>query len=138
MPWFRGDELARSLPAAGVAYEHFRDLGGFRRPRPGSRNGGWRVQAFQGYADHMESPGFRDALARLEQLAADRQAVVMCAEAQWTRCHRRLISDALTVRGWTVCHIASNASVSRHALTEFAVVDGERITYPDAQGQLSL
>ena len=138
MPWFRGDELAGSLPAAGVAYEHFRDLGGFRRPRPDSPNGGWRVHAFQGYADHMDTPGFRAALVRLEQLADARRAVVMCAEAQWTRCHRRLVSDALTVRGWAVCHIDSGGRAKRHELTPFAVVEGQRITYPDAQGQLPL
>ncbi len=57
----------------------------------------------------------------------------MCAEAQWTRCHRRLISDALVARGFEVCHIGSRGGVERHALTPFAVVDGERLTYPPEQ-----
>ena len=68
MPWFAGDALAAALPDHGVAYEYFRDLGGFRRPRPDSPNSGWQVEAFRGYADHMESAEFRDALVvrRLE------------------------------------------------------------------------
>lgn len=138
MPWFWGDELAQSLPAAGIAYEHFRDLGGFRRPQPGSPNGGWREKAFQGYADNMESQSFRVALDRLIELAAERRAAVMCAEAQWWRCHRRLLSDALVVRGFEVCHIASDGRAQRHELTPFAVVEGERLVYPPEQTALDV
>ena len=138
MPWFRGDALAESLPATGIAYEHFRDLGGFRRPRPDSPNGGWRVEAFRGYADHMESPEFAAALARLEALARGRRTAVMCAEAQWRRCHRRLVSDALTARGWEVRHIGSSGREEIHSLTPFAVVDGDRLTYPPEQASLGL
>jgi uncharacterized protein (DUF488 family) len=138
MPWFWGDELARSLPEAGIAYEHFRDLGGFRRPRPGSPNGGWRVEAFQGYADNMESAAFREALARLMELAEARRTAVMCAEANWWRCHRRLLSDALLVRGFEVLHIGSRGGVERHALTPFAVADGDRLTYPPEQTTLDV
>jgi uncharacterized protein (DUF488 family) len=138
MPWFRGDALARSMPDAGVAYEHFPDLGGFRRPRKDSPNAGWNVEAFRGYADHMDSPAFRAALARLEDLAGARRTAVMCAEAQWHRCHRRLVSDALTVRGWEVLHIAADGRVRAHSLTGFAVVRGDSIVYPPEQGTLQL
>jgi uncharacterized protein (DUF488 family) len=138
MPWFWGDALRESLPSEGIAYEHFRDLGGFRRPRPDSPNGGWRVEAFQAYADNMESESFRAALARVSTLAAERRVALMCAEAQWTRCHRRLTSDALTVRGFEVWHIDSRGGVSRHELTPFAVVDGDRLTYPPEQTALEV
>lgn len=138
MPWFWGDELRRTLPERGIAYEHLRDLGGFRRPQPGSPNGGWRVASFQGYADNMDSPAWRAALERLEELAGERRTTVMCAEAQWTRCHRRLISDALVVRGWEVLHIGSAGRLERHALTPFAVVAGGRLTYPPEQTSLGL
>jgi uncharacterized protein (DUF488 family) len=138
MPWFWGDALARSLPPAGIAYEHFRDLGGFRRPRPDSPNGGWRVEAFRGYADNMESASFLAALDRLMHVARERRTAVMCAEAQWTRCHRRLLSDALVVRGFEVCHIGSGGRLERHHLTPFAVVEGERLVYPPEQTELDL
>jgi uncharacterized protein (DUF488 family) len=62
----------------------------------------------------------------------------MCAEAQWTRCHRRLIADALAIRRWEVCHIGSGGAVERHSLTPFAVVDGDRLSYPPEQAQLDL
>ena len=139
MPWFWGDELAQSLPQAGIEYEHFRDLGGFRRPRPDSPNGGWRVEAFRGYADNMESETFKDALSRLIEKAESRkQIAVMCAEAQWTRCHRRLISDALVVRGFEVCHIWPDGRTQRHELTPFAVVRDGHLTYPPEQTALDV
>ena len=134
MPWFAGESLAALLPAAGVEYVHEKRLGGFRRPRPGSPNGGWEVQAFQGYADHMESDDFRAAITRLESLAMSARTTVMCAEAQWTRCHRRLISDALLVRGWSVLHVDSRGATRPHSLTPFAVVRaGDHIEYPPVQ-----
>jgi uncharacterized protein (DUF488 family) len=138
MPWFWGEELAGSLPEAGIAYRHFKDLGGFRRPQPGSPNGGWRVEAFQGYADNMESESFGAALTELMREARSRRTAVMCAEAQWTRCHRRLLSDALVVRGFEVLHIASSGRVERHELTPFAVVEGDRLVYPPEQTTLDM
>ena len=74
----------------------------------------------------------------LEDLARERRTAVMCAEADWTRCHRRLIADALTVRGWRVVHLDPNGSLTPHELTEFAVVENGRITYPARQTTLGL
>jgi uncharacterized protein (DUF488 family) len=82
----------------------------------------------------MESDDFRAAITRLESLAMSARTTVMCAEAQWTRCHRRLISDALVVRGWSVLHIDSRGATKPHSLTPFAVVhDGDHIEYPPEQ-----
>lgn len=138
MPWFNGPELARWLAAEGIAYEHFEALGGRRSPRPDSPNGGWRVGQFQGYADHMESEEFQAALARLESLAAERRVAIMCAEAQWARCHRRLTSDALLARGHQVQHIDSRGGMRAHELTEFAVAEDGRLTYPPLQHRLEV
>jgi uncharacterized protein (DUF488 family) len=53
----------------------------------------------------------------------------MCSEGLWWRCHRRIISDNLVARGWTVEHIMPTGKLSPHVLAPFArVVDG-RITY---------
>jgi uncharacterized protein (DUF488 family) len=133
MPWFRREELERTLREADVEYAHFPELGGRRNPRPGSPNGAWRVGQFQGYADHMESPEFESGLERLLELATRSRTAVMCAEALWTRCHRRLLSDALSVRGWEVLHLGPRGELERHQLTEFALADGERLTYPPPQ-----
>lgn len=139
MPWFAGEALASFLPSAGIDYVHEKRLGGFRRPRPDSPNAGWRVESFRGYADHMDSDDFRAGIVRLESLALEQRTTVMCAEAQWTRCHRRLISDALVVRGWTVLHVDSRGAAKPHSLTPFAVVrDGDRIDYPPEQQALDV
>jgi uncharacterized protein (DUF488 family) len=134
MPHFNLEELERSLPAEGIEYAHFPELGGRRRPLPGSPNGGWHEEQFQGYADHMTTPEFAAGLERLELRARSRPTAVMCAESLWWRCHRRLLSDALLVRGWRVAHIGPDSRLSEHELTNFAVVvENGRLTYPPPQ-----
>jgi uncharacterized protein (DUF488 family) len=135
-PWFNGPELRRLLADAGMGYVHEDALGGRRDPVPGSANGGWRVAQFRGYADHMASAEFEAALDRV--IAEPRRVCVMCAEAQWWRCHRRLLSDALVARGVEVMHIDARGRTEPHPLTEFAVVEGERVTYPPAQAELDV
>ena len=138
-PQFNRDALAAWLGAAGIAYRHMPSLGGRRSPVPGSENGGWREAAFQGYADHMRSPEFRNALAGLEATARETPTAIMCAEAVWWRCHRRLIADALVARGWRVEHLGIGEGRAVHELTEFAVAGPEgALTYPPAQGALPL
>jgi uncharacterized protein (DUF488 family) len=138
MPQFDKDALEHSLPARGVGYTHMGELGGFRRPRPDSPNTGWRSGGFRAYADYMLSEQFGSALERLEGLARSDRTAIMCAEGLWWRCHRRLIADALAVRGWRVSHVLPNGDRAEHSLPEFAQVDGERITYPPAQGTLEV
>jgi uncharacterized protein (DUF488 family) len=138
-PQFDRDALAQSLAADDIAYHHEQGLGGFRRPRPDSVNRGWEQPAFRGYADYMPSPEFAAALAGLIRLAVEVPTSIMCAEAQWWRCHRRLISDALLVRGWEVLHLGLRAAPVEHELTPFAVVGpGYSLSYPPAQGELEL
>lgn len=131
-PHFNTEALAEELPR----YEHVPELGGRRRAVPGSPNDGWEVAAFQGYADHLATPEFARGMARLEPLAREVPTAVMCAEGPWWRCHRRLVCDALLVRGWDVRHILPDGSLVAHELTAFAVVEGEQITYPAPQLRL--
>ena len=115
-PHFTGPALAASLAQAGIGYHHERDLGGHREPRPGSPHTGLRAAAFRGYADHMATPAFREALARLQDKAAARPTAFMCAEADPQRCHRQLVADALLARGTRVLHILGPGRVAAHAL----------------------
>jgi uncharacterized protein (DUF488 family) len=135
-PWFAREALAASLPGEGIEYVHLEPLGGRRSVVPGSPNGGWDNAAFQAYADHMATPEFAAGLAQLERLARRRATAVMCAEAPWWRCHRRLIADALVVRGWTVRHIGPDGGLTGHELTHFAVVEHGTLTYPPVQTEL--
>ena len=129
-PHFSADALARSLPAHGIEYLHLPGLGGLRKPRPGSPNGAWLNSAFRGYADHMQTPEFGVALDRLILFSADRQVAIMCAEAKWWQCHRRLIADALVARGIEVRHVLSVREASPHELTPFGKITGDAVQYP--------
>jgi len=136
-PQFNREALAAWLPEAGIEYRHMPGLGGRRDPVPASPNGGWRERAFQGYADHMASREFQLALAELEAAAREVATAIMCAEAVWWRCHRRLISDALVARGWRVEHLGIGQGRAVHELNPFAVVEsGGPVRYPPAQGSL--
>ena len=130
-PQFGADSLSAALQGAGIAYQSFGEqLGGRRRSQHHSVNTGWRVAAFRAYADHMQTPEFAAGIERLEGLAQGRRAAIMCAEGDWRRCHRRLIADALLVRGWGVVHIRPDGGREEHELTPFAVASGGRVTYP--------
>jgi uncharacterized protein (DUF488 family) len=131
-PHFSRDPLAAALAAAGIAYLHEPDLGGRRTPRPDSPHTAWRVAAFRGYADYMETPEFGAALARLVRLAEAERAVILCAEAVPWRCHRRLIADALVARGVEVRHILGPAAAPPHELDPKARVlpDGRLLYAP--------
>ena len=136
-PHFGSDALARDLPAGGIDYRHEPALGGFRRPTTNSPNSGWQHEAFRGYADHMGSEEFQAALGRLAHRGRARTSALMCAEANWRRCHRRLIADALLVRGWRVLHLGLERSPVPHELTPFAVLGpDETLTYPPLQVSL--
>ena len=82
----------------------------------------------------MESDEFAAGLERLEALARERRTAIMCAEGDWRRCHRRLIADALVVRGWRVIHIPPDGGSEEHQLTPFAVSTQTGVVYP-ADGQ---
>ena len=130
-PHFNREALESSLGRAGIAYRHVPELGGRRSKRlQESPNGAWRVDAFNAFADYMSTGEFESALDTLMKGAREAKTAIMCSEAVPWRCHRRLIADALTVRGWIVRDIVGSGRAGSHVLTPFARVDGFRITYP--------
>jgi uncharacterized protein (DUF488 family) len=127
---FAREALEVWAPGRGITYRHFAALGGLRKPRPDSTNGGWQHPGFRGYADHMQTPIFRVAVEDLLAFAAEHVVTVMCAEAKWWQCHRRLLADALVARGIAVRHILSVSAAPAHEVTPFARVAGDEVTYP--------
>ena len=103
-PQFNAKPLAASLANAEIAYEPFGDELGGRRGE----------EAFAAYAEHMNTEEFRSGVRRLEALARERRTAAMCAEGDWRNCHRRLIADELTARGWRVVHLLSDGRLEHH------------------------
>jgi uncharacterized protein (DUF488 family) len=129
-PQFGRAEMEQWLPAAGIAYQWERALGGFRKTSPESPNIALRHLAFRGYADYMLTQDFGSAADALLQAAGSAITAVMCSESLWWRCHRRLLSDYLTlVRDVEICHLMHDASLREHRLTEGVRVVDDHVVY---------
>jgi uncharacterized protein (DUF488 family) len=138
-PQFGREAMERWLPDAGIAYRWEPRLGGRRRARPDSPHGALRVAAFRGYADHMETDEFRDAIDDLLAEGGTRPVAVMCAESVWWRCHRRLLADAVVLlRGTAVEHLFHDGRIDPHRPTPEARVDGRRLVYDGGEQGLPL
>jgi uncharacterized protein (DUF488 family) len=130
-PQFHTDALAGSLPGHGIGYRHLPRLGGWRKTQEDSPNDAWRNTSFRGYADYAMTAEFATGLAELRSLASGGPTAMMCSEALWWRCHRRIVADRLLAGGDAVCHIGSDGRVTPHELTDFAEIDASgQITYP--------
>lgn len=130
-PHFGREAMERWLPDAGVAYRWERRLGGFRRPSSASHNQGLRHPAFRGYADHMETVDFADAMDGVLADAAAARTAVMCSETLWWRCHRRLIADyVVLVRRCDVRHVDATGALEPHRVTDTAEVESGVLRYP--------
>ena len=133
-PAFNVETFPDELASYQIDYRHMADLGG-RRPRQvgvaADLNGYWRVRGFHNYADYALSDGFRAAFAELRQLGSERRLALMCSEAVWWRCHRRIITDYLLAAGHAVCHLMALGTVKEAVMSEGAtVVAPDRILYP--------
>jgi uncharacterized protein (DUF488 family) len=132
-PQFNGDSLPEALAPWQIGYEHIAALGGLRgktRSVEPSPNGYWRVRSFRNYADYALTEPFAAGLAQLKALGTRHRCAIMCAEAVWWRCHRRIITDYLLGQGEHVMHILGPSHVDEASLTPGAVVcDGGRIIY---------
>jgi uncharacterized protein (DUF488 family) len=141
-PQFDLDSLPAALAQAAIEYRHLPALGG-RRARqqsvPPERNALWRNQAFHNYADYAATDAFRAGLRELQALARQRVTAIMCAEALWWRCHRRLVADYLLLNGWDVIHLMAPGKMEPASLTPGAVQgDNGTLVYPADSAQPSL
>jgi uncharacterized protein (DUF488 family) len=122
-PQFNREPLAAALKEAEIGYRHMPDLGGRRGTRSDgapSRHRLWREAGFRNFADYAETLEFRTAFAELKQIAETGQPAIMCAEAVWWRCHRRIIADYLIAAGFPVIHIFDEKKREPAKLTEGA------------------
>ena len=135
-PQFNGPQLRETLAAAGIAYRFLPALGGRRHGRKeASPNTLWRNESFRSYADYAATAEFRTGFDELRDLAAGHRCAIMCAEAVWWRCHRRIIADYLLTAGFEVVHILGPGKLTPATLTPGAQPAGDGgLVYP-AEGQ---
>lgn len=133
-PVFNIDCLPDSLVHVQIGYRHFPDLGGRRRKQPQvdeKLNAMWRVQSFHNYADYALGGAFAAAFEELIQIGKSRRLALMCSEAVWWRCHRRIITDYLLLHGYPVDHLMAIGNTDHATLTPGALkMEPGKVIYP--------
>lgn len=137
-PQYKQDAMREWLERASISYQYLEELGG-RRPKQDvdpTANAGWHNTSFKNYADYTLLPAYEHGISRLTELAATSRVAIMCGEPMPWRCHRLLIANTLTARGWTVWHIVGAGEPRVHELGRWGArtqinADGQ-LTYPDA------
>lgn len=132
-PQYDKEALETSLRHSNIHYLHLKDLGGRRKTSKESKNTGWRLASFRGYADYMETEEFLKATMQLESIGSANRTVYMCAEAVWWSCHRSLISDHLKVNHWAVYHIMGIGKAQEHPYTSPARIINGKLFYNGEQ-----
>ena len=133
-PQYNRDVLSDALAAAQTEYEHIPTLGGLRGRQPDvppSTNAFWQNESFHNYADYAMGDAFHSGLAQLLERGKSQVCAIMCAEAVWWRCHRRIIADYLLAAGETVFHILGPGKIEPARMTDAARRHSSAIlTYP--------
>ena len=132
-PQYNFDSLPQTLSAWQISYTIIPELGGRRSRQKAVApevNCFWTNQSFHNYADYAMSAEFRAGLERLMALSLEAPCAIMCSEAVWWRCHRRIIADYLLLQGRTVCHIMGSGRIDPATRTPVAVSRGEVLVYP--------
>jgi len=136
-PQFNENSLTEALAAGGISYEHMAALGGLRgkaRSVPAEVNAFWTNKSFHNYADYALSAQFHEGFEQLRAAGRRQRCAIMCSEAVWWRCHRRIVADYLIAAGEAVFHLMGEGRVEPAALTPAAVVrPGGTIVYPAEQ-----
>ncbi|MBV1795728.1 DUF488 family protein [Siccirubricoccus sp. G192] len=124
-PKFNEGTLAEALALFQIAYEHIAALGGLRgraKAAPVALNGLWENRSFPNYADYTLTADFRVGLDRLVEVGRARHCAMMCSEAVWRRCHRRIVADYLIARGEAVFHLMGQGRIEPARLTAGAII----------------
>jgi uncharacterized protein (DUF488 family) len=133
-PDFNDDRFPDRLAEVQIGYRHMLALGGRRKKQPqvdDDVNDFWRVRSFHNYADYALRPEFQEAFAELLDLGRTQRVAMMCSEAVWWRCHRRIITDYLLLNGHEVQHLMAPGRIDPAKPSDGAErqPDG-RVVYP--------
>lgn len=136
-PQFNLDTLPTKLATWQIDHTQIAELGGRRKKSktvPSEINGFWTNQSFHNYADYALTEEFRRGLSRLEELSRNRRCAIMCSEAVWWRCHRRIVADYLLKDGRSVFHLMQPARADPATSTQAVTPTREGLTYPASTG----
>jgi uncharacterized protein (DUF488 family) len=132
-PAYNLDALPDALAPYQIGHARIAELGGLRKRSvevPADVNGFWTNKSFHNYADYALSDDFRTGLAELEAAASERRTAIMCAEAVWWRCHRRIVADYLIRDGRQVFHLMGDNRVEPARMTGAAIAADDGLHYP--------
>ena len=133
-PQYNSVTLAGALSEYRIDYQHLAALGGLRRRQldvPADLNAFWENRSFHNYADRAMGEEFRSGLTELRELGHIKQCAIMCAEAVWWRCHRRIIADYLIAANERVIHILGrNHNEPAHMTRGARLQPSGALTYP--------
>lgn len=136
-PVFNIDHLPHDLAQVQIGYRHVPALGGRRRKQPDvdeNLNALWRVQSFHNYADYALRNEFSAAFDDLVERGKNQRLALMCSEAVWWRCHRRIITDYLLLNGYPVDHLMGIGHTDHATPTPGAVkTDTGKVVYPSIE-----
>jgi uncharacterized protein (DUF488 family) len=136
-PQYNADSLPEELARYQLGHMRIAELGGLRKKSdlPPDVNGFWTNSSFHNYADYALSDAFRTGFAQLLDVSAEKRTAIMCAEAVWWRCHRRIVADYLIDAGRTVCHLMNTNTVTPARMTDGAVRAEDGLHYPAPASQ---
>lgn len=133
-PQYNKQTLPKCLATFQIGYEQIAELGGLRgksKQAAPELNSFWENRSFHNYADHALTDAFRSGIDRLIALGREQRCAMMCSEALWWRCHRRIVADHLLIRGEQVFHLMGEDRIVPANLTKGAqVMDNGMLTYP--------
>lgn len=120
------------MQADGLGYRWEARLGGRRRIAAGTEtvDTWWRVAQFAAYAAYTRTDEFGTALEELLTEASRQRTAIMCSEAVWWRCHRRLVADVAALRfDVSVSHLMHDGRLLPHAPAEGAELGSDGQVY---------
>ncbi|MCU4297272.1 DUF488 domain-containing protein [Brevibacterium permense] len=133
-PWFNADTLESDLAEVGFELRRLEGLTGRRpvsRTVPFDVNAWWQNRSFHNYADHCLSSAFRTDLETLIGWSTEARCAILCSEAVWWRCHRRILADQLLARDLPVAHVLGQGHIDAAKLSEGARIEADgTLTYP--------
>lgn len=132
-PQFNLTDFPEALADWQIGHTYIKELGGRRNKSktvPVEVNGFWTNQSFHNYADYALSDEFQLGLSRLLDLSRERRCAIMCSEAVWWRCHRRIVADYLLHEGTSVFHLMGPTRAEPATLTKAAMPRGGSLVYP--------